>query len=128
MDSCEIMKENKKFIVRLLLIPIFVGAVFAARFFGYYEPQSTEKRIYENYSFELASIEPIAENIDKINLNTATSDELCVLYGIGEKTASAIIDYREQNGDFQKPSELRAVKGIGDKKYIKIADNICVNK
>ena len=51
-----------------------------------------------------------------INLNSATSADLVKLPGVGEKTAQAIVDYRDQNGPFRSVDDLVQVKGIGDKK------------
>ena len=53
---------------------------------------------------------------DHLDPNTATLEELMTVPGIGPKTAQAIIDEREQNGDFFYPEDLMAVKGIGEKK------------
>ena len=62
----------------------------------------------------------------KINLNTATMEELQTLSGIGESKAQAIIDYREENGQFSKPEDILEVSGIGETLYEKIKDNITV--
>ena len=50
----------------------------------------------------------------KVNLNTATAEELMTLPGIGEKRAADIIADREANGPFRTPEELTRVKGIGE--------------
>ena len=55
----------------------------------------------------------------KINLNTATVDELQQLNGIGLKKAQAIIDYRVKQGKFKNIEELNNVKGIGPKIFEK---------
>lgn len=61
----------------------------------------------------------------KININTASKDELMTLEGIGEKTADAIIIYRN-NKKFENIEEIKNVKGIGDKKYEAISENITI--
>ncbi|MFC0309934.1 ComEA family DNA-binding protein [Gallibacterium trehalosifermentans] len=51
---------------------------------------------------------------DKINLNTATVEQLQQgLIGIGTKKAQAIVEYREQHGPFLSVEQLMEVKGIG---------------
>ena len=49
-----------------------------------------------------------------ININSATTEELQTLPGIGPTRADAIIDYREKNGSFYKLEDLMQVSGIGD--------------
>lgn len=70
----------------------------------------------------------ISESSDSgiININTATRRELQKLEGIGETKARAIIDYREQNGEFSSVDELVNVSGIGEKTLEKIRANITV--
>ncbi len=53
----------------------------------------------------------------KININTASIEELDSLPGVGEATANKILSYREENGNFNSIEELKNVNGIGDKKY-----------
>lgn len=49
-----------------------------------------------------------------VNINTASAEELATLLnGVGEKKAQAIIEYREQHGEFQSTEQLVEVKGIG---------------
>lgn len=62
--------------------------------------------------------QPAAQLID---INTATSDALMSLPGIGPKLAQAIIDYREAHGPFQSLDALLRVKGIGAKRLKKIS-------
>ena len=61
-----------------------------------------------------------------VNINTAASAELQTLSGVGEATAQAIIEERESNGPFTSPEDLMRVSGIGEKKFAKIKDRICV--
>lgn len=62
----------------------------------------------------------------KPNLNTATSEQLQELPGVGEVTAQAIITYREQKGPFTKVDQLQDVDGIGDKRLAKLRDLVTV--
>lgn len=61
-----------------------------------------------------------------LDLNTATFSELCKLTGIGTVKARAIIDYRENYGDFYSIEEIKNVSGIGDKTFEIIRDYIYV--
>tara|TARA_R110000744_G_scaffold112615_3_gene211296 strand:- start:3526 stop:3834 length:309 start_codon:yes stop_codon:yes gene_type:complete len=62
----------------------------------------------------------------KINLNTATAEQLVTLPGIGKKKAAAIIAYRDKSGKFAKISDLTNVKGIGKKMVAKLAAHVQV--
>ena len=62
----------------------------------------------------------------KISLNHATKEELLTLTGIGESKANLIMEYRNQNGGFKTIEEIKNVKGIGDKMFEKIKDNITI--
>lgn len=66
------------------------------------------------------------ENDDKININTATADELCTLPGIGPSLSNRIIDYRETVGEFNSIYDIMDVNGIGEKIFANIEDSICV--
>lgn len=66
------------------------------------------------------------EQTSKININTATIEELDNLPGVGEATANKILNYREENGIFKSIEEVKNVNGIGEKKYIDIKDKICI--
>ena len=62
----------------------------------------------------------------KISLNTATLEQLMTLTGIGESKAKAIIEYRDQNGKFEKVEDLKNVPGIGEAIFEKIKDQITI--
>jgi competence protein ComEA len=67
-----------------------------------------------------------AEENAKVNINTATAEELSTLEGIGEMKAESIIEFRGNHGHFTKIEDLKNVKGIGDKIFEKIKDQITV--
>lgn len=60
----------------------------------------------------------------KININTATKEELMKLPGVGEVTAQNIIDYREKSGGFNSVDEITKVNRIGTKTLDKFKDKI----
>ena len=62
----------------------------------------------------------------KVNINTATVEELKTLKGIGGKKAEAIIEYRKQNGSFKNKEELMKVRGIGKKLYESFQERVIV--
>ena len=61
----------------------------------------------------------------RLNINTASLEELQTLKGIGPTKAQAIIEYREKYGGFTCPEEITEVKGIGGGTYEKIKGAIC---
>lgn len=63
---------------------------------------------------------------DKININTASKEELMTLSGIGEVIAQRIIDYREEHGSFKFVEEIKNVNGIGEARFNSIKDHIIV--
>lgn len=62
----------------------------------------------------------------KINLNTATAEQLEELPGIGEVTAGNILDWRAQNGGFTAVEQLREVDGIGERRLATLRDRVTV--
>ena len=64
----------------------------------------------------------------KVNINTATADELAKLNGIGKVKAEAIVAYRTANGKFKAVEDLGKVTGIGDKTLEKLKADLTVDK
>jgi len=60
----------------------------------------------------------------KVNLNTATLDDLMTLPNIGPVSAGRILDYRKAQGKFTDQAQLLNVPGIGPKTYEKVAPYI----
>ena len=62
----------------------------------------------------------------RVNLNTATSEELTALPRIGDTVAARIVAYRKKNGSFTKVEELMNVKGIGEKTFLRLQPHVFV--
>ncbi|HOT95889.1 MAG TPA: helix-hairpin-helix domain-containing protein [bacterium] len=80
------------------------------------------------------SAEPLAQPllsqkhrlIARLNINTATAEELASLERIGPAMAARIVRYREEHGPFQAIEQVQQVKGIGPKTFARIRDQIGV--
>lgn len=68
----------------------------------------------------------ISQDINKVNLNRADKEMLLGIWGIGEKLAERIIEYRQKQGDFKEIEELQNIKGISKSKYEAIKDYFSV--
>ena len=83
------------------------------------------------FGLALSSVSVLAQKSgstasEKINLNSATAEQLQTIPGIGPSTAKSILDYRSKVGKFNKIEEIINVKGIGEKKFQKIKDRLTV--
>ncbi|CAB1083443.1 hypothetical protein D1AOALGA4SA_11006 [Olavius algarvensis Delta 1 endosymbiont] len=74
----------------------------------------------------VSGISVYAGDAAKININTASAEELTQLQGIGPKYAAKIVAYRAENGPFAAPEEITKVPGIGQKTFEKNKDLIVV--
>ena len=63
---------------------------------------------------------------DKVNINKASIEELMTLSGVGESKAKAIIEYREENGNFKSIEEIKNVSGIGEALFENIKAGITI--
>ncbi|MEA2101276.1 MAG: helix-hairpin-helix domain-containing protein [Thermodesulfobacteriota bacterium] len=70
--------------------------------------------------FAVTGISQGAELEGRLNINTATVEELQMLPGIGEVTSNNIVTFRDANGPFDSADELIKVSGIGDKRLDEI--------
>lgn len=69
-------------------------------------------------------VNSISSGSDKVDINSATKEQLKTIPGIGDITAQKIIDYREKNGPFKSIQDLKKVGRIGDKTIEKIKEKI----
>ena len=80
----------------------------------------------ELFSTDFSDGDPAGTEREKVNVNTATSEELQTLDGIGPSMAQRIIEYRQANGNFKAVEDLTNVSGIGEKTLEKLIPDVCV--
>ena len=70
--------------------------------------------------------ENVSDGTGRVNINTATREQLMTLTGIGESKAERILEYREKNGSFQKIEDIMKIAGIKEGTFEKIKNSISV--
>ena len=73
-----------------------------------------------------SGISVYAGDTAKININTASAEELTQLQGIGPKYAAKIVEYREQKGPFASAEDIMKIPGIGPATFEKNKERIAV--
>ena len=89
---------------------------------NYYTVENVPVSTSENEKSQNAD----SAELGKLNINSATVDDLITLPGIGETIAQRIVDYREKVGMFKSIEELTQVDGIGETRLEAIRDYITV--
>ena len=75
----------------------------------------------------IASLVPVVAWSGPVNINSADAGTLArELEGVGPAKAQAIVEYRQKNGPFKSPEDLRKVQGIGEKVFDQNRENIRV--
>lgn len=79
----------------------------------------------------IAPINLVAQKSDtpsgeKVNLNSATLEQLQALPGVGPAIAKSIVEYRTKVGKFSKIEDILNVKGIGEKKFQRMKDRLTI--
>jgi len=67
-----------------------------------------------------------AETEGKVNINTASIEELTYLPRVGTVVAQRILDFREANGRFKEAKDLMLVQGIGERTFELIEPYVAV--
>ncbi len=125
------MKKSYNWVVA---IGVVVAACIAGTFVREYFDSRNVVQNIEPIDIESVDIDEEIQTADdnrevyikKVNLNTATIEQLCELPKIGEKTAMEIIEFRNAYGSFTKVEEIKLIDGIGEKTYAQIRDYLTV--
>jgi comEA protein len=133
-DIKKAKRGGQWFFVRPMCVIVGLSAAFLLFIFGYFLGHRFRQ---ESFFIELEKGIPAAVESaytrnegtvgEKININTASEEELCRLNGIGPVLAKRIQEYRDIHGDFSHPYEIMNVTGIGTAVYEKILTQITVN-
>ncbi len=106
--------------VFLLVVSLYIIGLSIWQNRTYEPPVINEEPIYVESEVRTTQENP------KLNLNSATKEELMTLDGIGEKTAERILIKREQLGTFRVIEQLQEINGIGEVTFNRIKDYITV--
>ncbi len=145
----------KSLLLKLGMLSLTIGVVFWARWAppppAHGSPSPADNQVVASRTMELearesrssssstqnvqgpnmvavAQTEPLKPGIrSRLDLNRASADELETLPGIGSVLAQRVIAFRKSAGRFQKIEDLRAVKGIGAKKYDRLKSLVTVS-
>ena len=78
-----------------------------------FNPKVTAAVIMVVFVGLISALNAYSAEVQKININTASAEELSQLKGIGPSHAAKIVAYREKNGPFKMPQDIIQVSGIG---------------
>ena len=113
-----VLNKKSKIFLYIIIFALLVVGGFAVEHFVM-ETVATEDYIpYESDTKEVTD--------GKININSADTEQLVKLKGIGEKMSERIIKYRQENGPFMSIEEIMKVSGISEKKFEDIKEYISV--
>jgi competence ComEA-like helix-hairpin-helix protein len=114
------VNRQERAVILLLAATLIAGA-------GILQYKHARLRRFSSISLHASlSSPPSCSSPAPIDLNRATKSQLDVLPGIGPVLAGRIIEYRQRQGGFHNVSELRAVTGIGPKRYASLRDLVVV--
>ncbi len=111
-----------------LCVPILITTAFCILVLGIFAAGKTTSFITDKHGYTngAADTDALPGFYEKININTASAQELSILDGIGDTLAQRIVAYRAKHGPFRKVADIQNVAGIGSIRFAQIADYITV--
>jgi len=121
---------QERFIILFLILSLVVG--FSLYLYKLNHPSFAPAYIIKDFGKKMddslqrkPETQPNKLNTqNKININTAGTEILVKIPGIGTTYAKRIIEYRKKHNGFHSISEIKKVEGIGEKRYLKIKEHI----
>jgi competence ComEA-like helix-hairpin-helix protein len=111
--------DSRSILFALLFSTFFLSIAACAK-----RPRNISERHDQKSQASLPATSPPASR--RININTASEQELETLPGIGKALAERIIEHRNKYGPFRKPEHLIIMRGISDKRFQSLRDLITV--
>jgi comEA protein len=132
-----VLTKTERNVILFLSVTMLIGAGIRLYQASVPEPSKFDYRTSDS-TFAAASAVPedslaareedeVAEEAEVLDINTATQEQLMKLPGVGAVTAARIVSARNEMGRFKTVEDLRAVKGISQKKLEKLAPMITVH-
>lgn len=112
----------------LLILAVFL---LIGMGFDFYQRNFAASRIHQIPAEQVNFFQVKQQDLvlkEQINPNTADSERLQKLPGVGPELAEKIISYRQQQGYFAVPEDLRKVSGIGPATYKKIQPHLTLSE
>ena len=110
------LTKQEKIVLIILSLVLLAGS--AAHFIFYQYPQLKD----------IVNLLDSSDIYHKVDINTASTEELVDIPYIGEFTAGKIMEYRRQKGSFRSLEEVKSIPGIREKNYQKFSAYLTISK
>lgn len=118
--------EKREFRIIVFLVFSLLFGLGVAVYKNSHQGASIDIGKFDTEDLKLRYAEDMINDRKTVNINAAGAEELMRLEGVGKVMAERIVEYRMSNGSFRSISEIKNVKGIGEKLFERIKNNISV--